>query len=59
MTNQERMNDILKALNLGYLHLNDWEQEFVNDTNDKWILKDKKLNWPHQKKLIEIWEKIE
>lgn len=59
MTNQERYDDIITALDIGRVKLNDWEREFLDKTDRLWLSKGKELTWPHQKKLIQIWEKIE
>lgn len=60
MTNKERYVDILKAINLGFLSLTDLETEFINNmyykNSDNTI---ENITWSQQKKLIQIWEKIE
>jgi hypothetical protein len=59
MTNQERYNDIIEASDNGFLKLTEWEQNFIDDIYLKRISKNIKLTWPQQKKLIQIWERIE
>lgn len=60
MTNKERYEQIEEAIQLGFLTLNDWETGFLNDMHFKHIAENlDKLTWNQQKKLIEIWEKIE
>jgi hypothetical protein len=58
MTNQERIDDINEADELGLIQMNGWEVSFTNDIYLK-LLSGKELTWKQQKKLIEIWEKIE
>lgn len=58
MSQKEKLNDILTALDYGQLNLNEWESEFIDSIYGK-VMDGKELTWKQIKKLIQIWERVE